>query len=191
MDIYIENLSKKYVDKQVLKDITLWIKDKRITAIMAPSGRGKTTLLRIMAGMEQADSGSIRGMDGKKISMVFQEDRLCQGLSAAVNVGMVCSKETTREEILRELEVVGLKGSERQPVSSLSGGMRRRTALVRALMASWDILILDEPFQGLDEKNKRNMMDYVRKKSEGKTVILVTHDEAEARYMGSELIFLE
>lgn len=190
MDIIITDLCKKYGEKQVLNHFSCEIKKGVFTCIMAPSGEGKTTLLRILAGLEKADSGSLQGMEDMRISMVFQEDRLCGNLSAIDNVKLVCGRDMPQEQIIRELQAVGLAGSERQPVSGLSGGMRRRTALVRALMASYDMLILDEPFIGLDEENKRKIMDYTKLKCRGKTVLLVTHDEEEAEYMGCSRLSL-
>lgn len=191
MDIAVEKLSKKYKNKIVLKDFSAVIKEGKTTVIMAPSGMGKTTFIRILSGLEKADSGTIEGIEGKKISMVFQEDRLCSNLNAVSNVRMVCNKSISRKQIYDELAAVGLVGSETQPVSQLSGGMKRRVALVRALMAEYDLLILDEPFKGLDEENKKKVMDYAKRKTKGKTVILVTHEEEEAALMGGEIILLE
>ena len=100
-------------------------------------------------------------------------------------------KGITDSRIYDELEKAGLKGNEKYPVRELSGGMRRRIAIVRALMADYDILILDEPFAGLDWENKKRMADYIKEKSKGKTVILVTHDKAEAEIMGGEILNLK
>lgn len=190
MDIIISNLSKCFGEKKVFHNFSARIREGNITSIMAPSGAGKTTLLRILAGLEKAEGGSVEGMVDKKISMVFQEDRLCENLNAVSNIRMVCGKEISEKQILKELEKVGLAGSEMQPVRELSGGMKRRTALVRAVMASYDILILDEPFKGLDEDNKIEIMKYMLEKSGGKTVILVTHDENEAKFVGGRIINL-
>lgn len=184
MDIIVEHLWKRYGDKQVFQDYSLRIRQGTVSAIMAPSGAGKTTLIRLLAGLETADSGTISGLDGKKVSMVFQEDRLCSHLSAVMNIRFVCDKNISKNQICNELQQVGLGGSELRPVSELSGGMKRRVALVRALLVPYDILILDEPFKGLDEEMKEKVMDYTKEKSSGKTVILVTHDEKEAEYMG-------
>lgn len=190
MDIIINDLSKKYGEKIVLSHYSAVIKEGMTTAVMAPSGGGKTTLLRILAGLEKADAGTVLGIEDKKISMVFQEDRLCSNLSALSNIRLVCGRDISRKQIGEELEKVGLKGSESQPACKLSGGMRRRTALVRALIVPYDLLILDEPFKGLDEENKKTVMDYTKEKSHGKTVIFVTHDEKEAEYLGGNRIIL-
>ena len=186
MDIVINSLSKKYGEKEVIKNFSARIKDGSVLSVMAPSGGGKTTLLRILAGLETADKGYIEGLENKKVSMVFQEDRLCNDLNAITNIRII-----TDSRIYDELEKAGLKGNEKYPVRELSGGMRRRIAIVRALMADYDILILDEPFAGLYWENKKRMADYIKEKSKGKTVILVTHDKAEAEIMGGEILNLK
>lgn len=186
MDIIVEHLCKRYGEKQIFQDYSVRIREGEVSVIMAPSGEGKTTFIRLLAGLETADSGTISGLDGKKISMVFQEDRLCNHLNAVMNIRLVCDKNVSKEQIYDELQRVGLAGSEIQAVSELSGGMRRRVALLRALLASYDVLILDEPFKGLDDEIKKKVMDYTKQKSAGKTVILVTHDEEEAKYMKGE-----
>ncbi len=197
MDIVINSLSKKYGEKEVIKNFSARIKDGSVLSVMAPSGGGKTTLLRILAGLETADKGYIEGLENKKVSMVFQEDRLCNDLNAITNIRIICGKKNngpkgiTDSRIYDELEKAGLKGNEKYPVRELSGGMRRRIAIVRALMADYDILILDEPFAGLDLENKKRMADYIKEKSKGKTVILVTHDKAEAEIMGGEILNLK
>ena len=197
MDIVINSLSKKYGEKEVIKNFSARIKDGSVLSVMAPSGGGKTTLLRILAGLETADKGDIEGLENKKVSMVFQEDRLCNDLNAITNIRIICGKKNngpkgiTDSRIYDELEKAGLKGNEKYPVRELSGGMRRRIAIVRALMADYDILILDEPFAGLDWENKKRMADYIKEKSKGKTVILVTHDKAEAEIMGGEILNLK
>ena len=188
MDIVIDHLSKRFGEKEIIKDFSVRIKEGCITSLMAPSGWGKTTLLRIMAGLEDLDEGRMEGLEDKKISMVFQEDRLCGNLSLASNIRLVCDGKIQESRIYEELEKAGLKGEELVLASNLSGGMKRRAALVRALMVPFDILILDEPFEGLDDENKRKMIGYVKEKSKGKTVILVTHEKKEAEAMGGEII---
>lgn len=191
MDIVISNLSKKFGEKKVIADFSIRIKEGSVLSIMAPSGGGKTTLLRILAGLETADKGRIEGLENRKISMVFQEDRLCSNLSAVSNIRFVCGKKIMESKIYNELEEAGLKGNEKYPVRELSGGMRRRIAIVRALTVPCDVLILDEPFTGLDMENKKRMADYIIKRSEGKTVILVTHDKEEAEAMGGNILYLK
>lgn len=184
--IFIRNVTKAYGRKTVLKDFNMEIPCGKITCIMAPSGAGKTTLLRLAMGLEQPDGGSIDGVSGKKLSAVFQEERLCESMTAIENIRLV-SPALAIHDVIQELAAAGLGGCEYQPVSELSGGMRRRVSILRALLAEYDILILDEPFQGLDSQRKTQMMAYVKEKTEGKTVIFVTHDVGEAEMMGAEV----
>lgn len=191
--IQISHLVKSYGEHTVISDFSAEFEKGKTTCIMAPSGAGKTTLLRILAGLEQADAGSIEGLEGMKKSMVFQEDRLCENLSAAANIRLVRQKKPWGKdpkevrEIREAMRAAGLSGCEDQPVRELSGGMKRRVALLRALCCKWDILFLDEPFKGLDEETKRQVMNYTKETCTGKTVIFVTHDRIEAGWMGDAL----
>ncbi|HIV92421.1 MAG TPA: ATP-binding cassette domain-containing protein [Candidatus Eisenbergiella stercoravium] len=191
--IRIEHLNKSYHDRPVLQDLSLSIPIGQITAVMAPSGVGKTTLLRILMGLETADSGKIEGLDGLRLSAVFQEDRLCANLSPVSNIRLVTGSSLSRQEILSALEQTGLSDCAGQPARELSGGQRRRVALLRALLAPWDLLLLDEPFKGLDTETRKQIMDYVLlhfHKKPGRTALLVTHDESEASYMAGNVFTL-
>ena len=182
--IEIADLCKSYDGKPVLEHFSARIPAGRVTALMAPSGGGKTTLLRILMGLEAPDSGRISGLDGLRKSAVFQEDRLCENLDPVANLRLV-SPRLGREEALSAMEAVGLTDCARQPVSELSGGMRRRVAILRALLTDWDILFLDEPFKGLDEETKRTVMADTRRRCAGGTVLLVTHDPTEPEALGA------
>lgn len=191
--IRIEHLNKSYHDRPVLQDLSLSIPTGQITAVMAPSGVGKTTLLRILMGLEAADSGQVEGLDGLRLSAVFQEDRLCANLSPVSNIRLVTGSSLSRQEILSALAQAGLSDCAGQPARELSGGQRRRVALLRALLAPWDLLLLDEPFKGLDTETRKQIMDYVLlhfHKKPGRTVLLVTHDESEAVYMAENVFTL-
>jgi len=188
MDIEINNLYKAFDDKKVFKDFSCVIKENEITVLMGASGGGKTTLISILAGLENADSGVIKGLSKKKLSIVFQEDRLCENLSPVSNVKLVCSSKVSKKDIIKSLCEVGLADSLSQPARELSGGMKRRVAIVRALMADFDLLILDEPFKGLDEKTKGEVMNFVKEKTVGKTVIMVTHEQSEATILEAKII---
>lgn len=182
-----KGICKRYGEKQVLQNIDFSLEEGKITALMGASGRGKTTLLRILMGLEQADAGEGPLMDGVRISAVFQEDRLLERLTAEGNLRFVAQHSEQIEEIPRLLQELGL-GSETKESSTFSGGMKRRLAIARALLADYDLLVLDEPFRGLDEETKRQTMETVHRRSFGKTVLLVTHDEEEARAMAHRIV---
>ncbi len=185
--IKIENLSKKYGENIVFENVSFFFKENSITAVMGKSGSGKTTLLRIIMGLEEY-TGNSEGLKYKKIGAVFQEDRLCENLSAITNVSMVCKKGTVTKKIKEELESIGLKRNAVKPVKELSGGMKRRVAIVRSIMAEPDIIVFDEPFKGLDIETRKEVISYLRKKLENRTVIIVTHDIEEARALNAEII---
>lgn len=186
--IRVTNISKTYGKKQVLDRFSAQIEEGQTIAVMGKSGGGKTTLLRILMGLETADSGTVEGISSRKMSAVFQEDRLCENLSVMANIRLV-NPSCPKERILEEMKKIDLYGCENQPVRELSGGMKRRTALLRALLATYDILFLDEPFKGLDETTREKTARYARESSRGRTVILVTHDRKEARWMEVQKVF--
>ncbi|HIR26727.1 MAG TPA: ATP-binding cassette domain-containing protein [Candidatus Choladousia intestinigallinarum] len=195
MPIQIENLCKAFGDHQVLLNFSAEFPQGETTCIMGPSGIGKTTLLRLLMGLEKPDQGEILGISGKRISAVFQEDRLCGNLTAAANVRMTQRQPVrgSREFAARMEEGfknLGLEGCESQRVWELSGGMRRRVSLLRALLAEYEILFLDEPFKGLDLETREKTMAYAKKMCRGKTVICVTHDREEALAWGGKICLL-
>lgn len=189
-NIVIENLCKSYGGQEVLKDFSVEIQRGTITCLMAPSGYGKTTLLRLLMGLETPDAGRISGIENCRISAVFQEDRLCENLSAEANIRLV-NRKLSSEAVRCALKQAGLEGESRQPVREFSGGMKRRAALIRALLAEYDLLILDEPFKGLDEDMKARMMRYTLECSKGRTVLMVSHDAQEARMLDAEIIRMD
>ena len=188
--ITLQHLSKSYGEKRVLCDVNLTIPDKGIFCLMAPSGAGKTTLLRLLMGLETPDSGEIVfSPPAPRIVAVFQEDRLCPGMNAISNIRLV-NPALTRAEVLSAMQAVGLFDCADQPARELSGGMARRVAILRALLAPWDLLILDEPFKGLDEKTKRLVLAFTAKHIAQKNALLVTHDSDEAKVLGARILDL-
>lgn len=177
----LSHLKKRYGDEIVLDDVTLTLPEGRLSALVGPSGSGKTTLLRILAGLEKPEAGDLSPLEGKRISMVFQENRLCPNLSAWANVKLVTDKYTARHL----LEELGLSDSLSKPCREFSGGMQRRVALARALAAPYDLLLLDEPFTGLDPDTKKRVIEVTRHSIRGKTTLIVTHDPIEAELMGA------
>lgn len=166
----IRSITKTFDKKTVLSDFSAAF-DTGVHGISAPSGIGKTTLLRIIAGLEAPDSGSIDGVG--KISMDFQEARLLPWLNVEKNASIAEKEQGIAKKILCEL---GLSEELSAMPSELSGGMQKRVALARGLACEFDTLLLDEPFSGLDAATADAALSTVRRHSEGKCVILVTHD---------------
>ena len=189
MGVEIRNLTKCFGTKTVLDNYSLSIADGENIAIMGESGSGKTTLLNIIAGLVVPDSGEIYGIDEKKISFVFQEDRLAESFTVYRNIKLACGKKITKQIVSDALIKIGLDASLiNSKVNTLSGGMKRRVSIIRALLCESDILLLDEPTKGLDEQNKRLVVDYILASSVNKTVLWVTHDEDEAKYVSGRII---
>lgn len=179
----IRHLYKSFDGKAVLTDVSLALDPGRIACLMAPSGRGKTTLLRCIAGLEKPDSGAIEGLP-ERIGFVFQEDRLCEGFSAVDNVRLVTGRAMEEAEICRQLEQLGLAHSLGQPVRELSGGMRRRVAICRAMCCGGGLLLLDEPFKGLDDDARRQTAEYILRRRGNAAILCVTHDREDAAALG-------
>lgn len=190
MTVRIQHLTKAYGGVPVLRDVNLTI-DTGVTCLMAPSGAGKTTLLRILLGLETADGGTVTGLETARLSAVFQEDRLLEHLDGAGNLRFVQGAAYDGRQAAALLAELGLAGGAGKPVRDYSGGMKRRLALARALSVPFDFLTLDEPFAGLDAENRRRAMDCIRIRSAGKTVLLVTHDPADAVGLEGKKFYLE
>ena len=156
--------------KSVISQLSAVYEPGKTYYLRNPSGSGKTTLLRILAGLTEADSGEVNVP--ATVSMVFQEDRLCMEYSALKNVEMITGDPSRAEEALScLLDPEDLKKS----CADLSGGMKRRVALVRAMEAAAGLILLDEPFTGMDEETKSRAEVYIRRKQQGRTLIIATH----------------
>ena len=191
--IKIEQVSKRYGDKIVLDRVSLNIQDRDKLAIMGESGRGKTTLLRIIAGLEMADSGNLCGFDSGDIAYVFQEPRLFDWNDVLKNLTAVSSlsKKDAEARARELLACVGLAEDAHKFPSELSGGMKQRLSLARAFMVDRPILLLDEPFSALDQDTRKNMIAFVKEKAKDKTVLLVTHDANDANLLCDKTLYLE
>ena len=179
----IQHLCKSFDGKMVLDHVSLTLESGGTACLMAPSGRGKTTLLRCIAGLETPDGGQITDLP-ERIAYVFQEDRLCDGFSAVDNIRLVTGKALGEGEIRRHLEELGLAGSLDQPVRELSGGMRRRVVISRAVCFGADLLLLDEPFKGLDDEARQQTADYILRHRGAAAILCVTHDREDAAALG-------
>lgn len=185
MPVIIKDLTKRFGDKTVLDHFSLVLPDSGVVFIGGPSGAGKTTLLRLLMGLIPPDGGTIRGLEKRSFTAVFQENRLLERQSVLKNLRLVCPRRVSDDEIRCHLREVGLSGTENSAVQTLSGGMQRRVALVRAVLAEGGILVLDEPFKGLDDAAKALATDYVKRRAADRLVLLVTHDVREAETLGA------
>lgn len=180
--VRVLGLCKAFSDEVVLDHLNLTWEAGKTYGLTAPSGGGKTTLFRILTGLEQADEGRVEETAGlgekkrsRRWSIVFQEDRLCQELTAEENA-QIAGGVSHLAEILPE-ESLSKKAGE------LSGGMRRRVAIARAMAADSDGILLDEPFTGLDENAKEEVIRYIKKYQRGRTLIFTTHIREELSRM--------
>ena len=189
--IELKNIVKKYDNLIVFDQLNLQLRSNCTTAIMGKSGRGKTTLLRLLLNLEKPDSGEILGIESKLLSAVFQEDRLIDNLTIYQNICLPHMHKhsiPSRSEVSSALSALDIGTDIDKKVNELSGGMKRRVSIIRAIMSLYDILILDEPFKGLDVKTKEITMQYVKSNTENKTVLLVTHDRTEIDFIGCKVI---
>ena len=186
--IKITDLSKAFGEKQVLSHLSLSFEKGKISCLMGASGSGKTTLLRILLGLEEADGGTLEGIE-KPIVCLFQEDRLFEDFSVLTNI-RAASPKASPQEILLHLTELELGGELKRPVRKLSGGMKRRVALIRAVLAPSETLLLDEPFKGLDEEMAKKAADYLLRHQNGRTVLLVTHEKKDAERLGAKTLYL-
>lgn len=185
--IKINNLTFGYLpNKNILHEFCAEFKRGERVCISAPSGAGKTTLLRLIAGLEKPDSGIIEKDEKLKIGIVFQEDVLLPWLTALENVAAVCDEETAK----KWLTAFGLEADLNVRPSDMSGGMRRRTALARAVGYEADILLLDEPFKGLDKELKSKIVAALTAHFCDRLIIFTSHDEAETAEFATRKILL-
>lgn len=183
----LKGICFSYGEKQVLKDLDFEISKGEAVALFGASGSGKTTLINIISGLLTPVSGTMEDMP-EGISMVFQEDRLLPHLSAEENVALV--SKLPREKIRELLAEIGLRGEENTLPGSLSGGMKRRVAIVRAIAYPQPLYIMDEPFKGLDEELRRVAAQFVLKHTKGSMLIFITHDPEEAELLSARSVYL-
>lgn len=186
----IEHLTKQFGEKTLFRDLCLTVDSPAV--LWAPSGWGKTTLLRILMGLDTPTAGRVRGVG--RAAAVFQEDRLCPQLTALQNVTLVLpgSEKQYKEQIEVGFQQLGMDAAALAlPAARLSGGQKRRTALLRALWAPSDTLLLDEPFTGMDPYTLAAAAALLRTRCGTKPVLLATHDREAIRLLGWPVIELE
>ncbi len=190
--IVLSDVTKSYGGVTVLDRLSLTLLPVGVTALMGASGRGKTTLCSLLLGLEKPDAGEIHN-PYKRISSAFQDPRLFPWLTAEENVMLVLSgipKKEKREKADALLTRLGLGDALKKRPSELSGGMQQRVSLARAFLLPHDMLILDEPFRGLDDENKSVVMDLIREEAARLPVLLVTHDKSDADALSASVILL-
>ena len=179
----IDHLEKCFGSTVLFRDLTFTVDGPAV--LWAPSGWGKTTLLRILMGLETPTAGRVQGAG--RVSAVFQEDRLCPQLTAVQNVLLVLPDDRQKAAIRQDFARLGLdEAALALPARKLSGGQKRRTALLRALWAPGDTLLLDEPFTGMDPAAVQ-----ARERVEGRPVLLATHDRAAIDALGWPMLELQ
>ena len=191
MDIVLSNICKSFGENRVLDRLNWRFPGGQISCVQGPSGCGKTTLLRLIAGLEAPDSGEIRGADGKKISAVFQENRLLENLTAEKNILLTARPGFTRTDARKLLNELGLSDTAQRRTCELSGGMQRRVAVARALAADYELLLLDEPLTGLDDGARLRVLRRIQADLKGRTAIWITHDPDAAALLNAPLLRLD
>ena len=191
MDIVLSNICKSFGENRVLDRLNWRFPGGQISCVQGPSGCGKTTLLRLIAGLEAPDSGEIRGAEGKKISAVFQENRLLENLTAEKNILLTARPGFTRTDARKLLNELGLSDTAQRRTCELSGGMQRRVAVARALAADYELLLLDEPLTGLDDDARLRVLRRIQADLNGRTAIWITHDPDAADLLNAPLLRLD
>lgn len=190
MDIIVKNLKKSYGDLLVLDSLNCRFRKGHFTAIVGPSGIGKTSLLKILMGLDKDYEGEVLNCDYGKISAVFQENRLLENFSIRENVNLVLDRKLAEEDLAYYLGRLGLDVDPGQKVRELSGGMKRRVAILRALVVDCPLYIFDEPFKDMDQASHRQVLDLVQEKLASKTLIFTSHSPLDLEYLRPDLVDL-
>ncbi|SNS44387.1 carbohydrate ABC transporter ATP-binding protein, CUT1 family [Anaerovirgula multivorans] len=206
-NIYLQDITKKYENITVIKNLNLEIKDSSFTVLVGPSGCGKSTTLRMIAGLEKVNNGEIF-IDGEEIThvnpgkrgvaMVFQNYALYPTMTVKENIefGLKNNKisKEERESVIQEIcDIVGLTEYLDRKPSNLSGGQRQRVALARAMVKRPKVFLMDEPLSNLDAKLRNQMRTELIQlhKKLGTTFVYVTHDQVEAMSMGDAIVVMD
>ena len=194
LTLALHDVRKGYGGLRVLEGVTARFEPLRPHVIMGPSGAGKTTLLRLLAGLERPDAGTVeRGAD-VRLGMTFQEDRLCENLTATANIRLPSPRldgELLERFLAFEREAMEACGLpvDARPVRELSGGQRRRVAILRCVLAEANTVLFDEPLKGMDEKTVEDVMAFVGPLVAERTVLWATHDERDLAFFENPVLW--
>ena len=190
--LIVEGLKKSYGDLRVLDGVTFSVEDGEFVCLIGESGCGKTTMLKIIAGLERPDEGKVEFEGIERMGFVFQDDRLLPWKTVYGNI-LFALKASGIENgsVVREIiNTVGLRGFEDYYPKQLSGGMRQRVGIARALAVNPDLLLMDEPFASLDARTRERMQEELLRIVGDKTVVFVTHSIDEAVYLADRIVVL-
>ena len=185
----IEYVCKSFDGKKVLDGVCLDVKKGETVCIMAPSGAGKTTLANIIMGLLKPDSGRVVTAPNTVFSCAFQQDRLLPQLDSVQNIRFV-NQSLTDGEIMSALKAVDMSDDAKRPCAVLSGGQKRRIAIVRAMLAKSDIVMIDEPFKGLDDAVKTKAAEFIKTRQSSRALLCITHDAEDAKTLGARIFTL-
>lgn len=189
MTVKLTNVTKQFGTVQAIRDLSVTFPQSGTVAIMGPSGCGKTTILQMLAGLSRPNRGTVQ-CSATSIAYVFQEPRLLPWRTVADNIRLARSKGVSSRTPEQWLAALGLEDCANRYPEELSGGMRQRVAIARALYCESDLLLMDEPFRGLDEATRAQVMELVRheRSAEGKLTLIVTHDKTEALALADSIL---
>lgn len=182
--IRLENASVSIGDKVLVKNVNFTVNRNDRVCVVGASGSGKTTLVRIITGLQKVTQGTAQIAD-VRTAVVFQEDRLLTHRSALGNLKAVGVDKEKAEKYLR---AVGLEQDMKKRPYQMSGGMKRRLALARALAFGGELYVLDEPLTGLDRETAEKMLRLIKEETEGKTLVMITHDDFSAGMLGAKTV---
>lgn len=195
MILTLKNITKKFDGRTIIDDFSYNFKDTGIVALTGASGVGKTTLLKIILGLDKKAKGERIVADGAKFSAAFQEHRLLPHLSALENIVTLAFDSPSSEQIEHARQLLNHFGFSDEEMNlypaELSGGMKQRVSLVRAFMRECNILILDEPTKELDAHLVKTVLEYIKEISEEKLVILVSHVASDIEFLDADVIELK
>ncbi|WP_202318827.1 ABC transporter ATP-binding protein [Archaeoglobus neptunius] len=190
MALIVEGLKKSFGSLKVLNGVSFLVEEGEFICLLGESGCGKTTILKIIAGLEEADEGNIIFEGGSRIGFVFQDDRLLPWRTVYGNILFALKAAGTGGSVEDIINLVGLRGFENYYPKQLSGGMKQKVGIARALAVNPDVLLMDEPFASLDARTRERMQEELLKIVSGKSVIFVTHSIDEAIYLADKIVVL-